>query len=632
MDVNNKCYLQLDVLNGVEVTSKASFVPTGCPDLMADPRTDRCAYLLPRDQHELTKLPTDTVCSCTNKGNLCMACSMTGGIHKLNEEARIICMADEFFPAVGGVQKDCMLVWRIKGGSFAHFQALLNTQVKGLGLKLGTGTVVVTCLMTHLYRVGETTYWKDFSDFSDWAHHKYKLVVLPTITIYPTGLPWRFLSAVRRFYARLQYKNFGSSKTNPVFSLWRPFMNVIADLKDECQILPLNTEPLHIKNPADINKPILISCDGNFLHGAGTAQDWSEGMPPAMEKSFLQRLVSGVKEVQSSSALVTPSDDSIIAGLNRQAVLRAHQGRQIFLLGASNMEQLRRYILDLAVPAGVKIVNLCEKGDFLRYFLDHPELLELLKAGTSNDILFFNPMGNNVILWDEKDKKNGAWHFTYPVVTNDKCFSELMVDMNHAIRAIKKHFQGRSILMGPYPRMLKDCCMIPDHWLRDIEDERIDMLLLTDLFTEQMYKAAELPENFGFVSYNNIFKTVKFSSEHLSDHIHLTEDAQGIVADYLMQWLDKSSDPLPSKPSEGANMLPFSEVLKQEGIDLYGDDMGEEEEEEEDETAGGEDEVFTRNMSSAEAALAALKKAKAAINNPSTSADNSAANTNNMQT
>ena len=207
-----------------------------------------------------------------------------------------------------------------------------------------------------------------------------------------------------------------------------------------------------------------------------------------------------------------------------------------------------------------------------------------------------------------------------------------MVDMNHAIRAIKKHFQGRSILMGPYPRMLKDCCMIPDHWLRDIEDERIDMLLLTDLFTEQMYKAAELPENFGFVSYNNIFKTVKFSSEHLVDHIHLTDDAQGIVADYLMQWLDKSSDPLPSKASEGANMLPFSEVLKQEGIDLYGDDMGNEEEEEEEETGGVEDDVFTKNMSSAEAALAALKKAKAAAanNNPATSADNTAASS--MQT
>ena len=549
---------------------------------------------------------------------------MTGGFHKLEGEARIICLTDEFFPAVGGVQKDCMLVWRIQGGSFDHFKALVNTQVKGLGLNLGTGSVIVTCLLTHLYRVGEATYWQDFSDFRDWAKHKYKLEVLPAITVYPTGMPWRFLSAVRRFYARLQYRHFGTNKTDPIFSLWKPFMNVIADMKDICQVMPFNTEPLVIKNPAEPRQPTLISCDGNFLHGAGSAQDWSEGMPSNLEKSFLNHLVTAVKEVQSSSALITPSADSIIAGLNRQAVQRVHQGRQIFLLGASNMEQLRRHILDLATPAGVKIVNLCETGDFLRYFLEHPELLELLKAGTSNDILFFNPMGNNIIQWEEKEKKKGAWHFTFPVIVNDKCFNELMVDMNHAIKAIKKSFAGRCILMGPYPRMLKDCCLISDHWIRDVDDERIDMMLVTDLFTEQMFKAAELPENFGFVSYKNIFKTVKFGPDHLTDHIHLTQEAQEIVADYLMQWLDKAADPLPAKASEGANLLPFSDVMAEEGVYTIAEVYGEEEEEEET-VEGGDDDVFAKNMSSAEAALAELKRAKEAANNMDISSNSTAA-------
>ena len=90
-----------------------------------------------------------------------------------------------------------------------------------------------------------------------------------------------------------------------------------------------------------------------------------------------------------------------------------------------------------------------------------------------------------------------------------------------------------------------------------------------------MYKTAELPENFGFVSYNNIFITVKFSSEHLVDHIYLTNEAHEIVADYLMQLLDRSADPLPSKASEGANLVPFSEVLQEEWINLVGDDMDE---------------------------------------------------------
>ena len=232
-------------------------------------------------------------------------------------------------------------------------------------------------------------------------------------------------------------------------------------------------------------------------------------------------------------------------------------------------------------------------------------------------------MGNNIIQWEEKDKRKGAWHFTFPVIVNDKCFNELMVDMNHAIRAIRKSFAGRCILMGPYPRMIKDCCLIPDHWIRDVEDERVDMVLVTDLFTEQMFKAAELPENFGFVSYKNIFKTVKFSADHLADHIHLTQDAQEIVADYLMQWLDKASDPLPAKASEGANLLPFSDVMQEEGIYTVAEVYEEEEEEEENEDGG--DDVFAKNMSSAEAALAALKQAKAAASINNSNMDTSAA-------
>ena len=158
-------------------------------------------------------------------------------------------------------------------------------------------------------------------------------------------------------------------------------MDVIAELKDECRILPLNTEPLFIKNPADPNQPTLVSCDGIFSTGRGRLS----------KNSSSKNLVKGIREIQSSLALVVPSSDSIIASLNRQAVQPAHRGRQIFLLGASNMEQLRRHILDLALPAGLRIVNLCEKGDFLHCFLEHPKILELLKAGTSNDTLFFNP-------------------------------------------------------------------------------------------------------------------------------------------------------------------------------------------------------------------------------------------------
>ena len=165
--------------------------------------------------------------------------------------------------------------------------------------------------------------------------------------------------------------------------------------------------------------------------------------------------------------------------------------------------------------------------------------------------------------------------------------------------------------MGPYPRMLKDCCLNPEHWIRDDEDKRIDMLLVAELFTEHMLRAANLPENFGFVSFKDIFRADKFGPDHLVDHIHLTDTAQEIVADYIMQWLDKSSVPLPGKAGDGSSLVPFSDVLQGEGLYVNGE-YDEEEDEEEEEEGGeeGADDVFT---SSAEAALEELRQAKEAI-------------------
>ena len=90
--------------------------------------------------------------------------------------------------------------------------------------------------------------------------------------------------------------------------------------------------------------------------------------------------------------------------------------------------------------------------------------------------------------------------------------------------------------MGPlYPRMLCDCFLSSDHWLRDDEDNKINMLLFTDVITEHMYQAADVPNSFAFLGYKEIFSTDKFTVSFLTDHIHLDPVAQQIVAGHLMQ-------------------------------------------------------------------------------------------------
>ena len=218
--------------------------------------------------------------------------------------------------------------------------------------------------------------------------------------------------------------------------------------------------------------------------------------------------------------------------------------------------------------------------DYLKFFLDNPDLLEILKIGKANDLLFFNPIGNNIISYREKDKKSGGWHLKQPKIMTDQRFNEVMVDINHAVSIIHKVFSGTSILMGPYPRMLRDCCMEESYWLRDDAGVRIDMLLFMDVVTDHMHRAASLPDNFGFVSYKQVFGKHKFNVSLLSDNVHLTDGAQTIVANYMVQQLDKT-EPITGKLPEGENLMPLSEALNKVKITVEATGLG-----------GGDDDVF----------------------------------------
>ena len=317
-------------------------------------------------------------------------------------------------------------------------------------------------------------------------------------------------------------------------------------------------------------------------------------MPSNVEKVFIRELVEGITNIQTDDKLITPSMDSIIAGLNRDSSFKEHLGKRIFILGASNMEALKKYIGDLCKNTGVEVVYLCEGGDFLKFFLDNPALLEVLKNGTSHDILFINPVSNNVITYKEKEKKQGAWHLKSPAVISDQKFNELMVDVNHAVSLIHSVFTGRCVLMGPYPRMLRDCCMDESHWLRDDNIHRIDMLLFTDIVTDHMYRATSLPDNWGFASYKDVFGRHKFNVSMLTDNVHLDPIAQNIVSSYMLGWLDKDTA-ITGKAAEGEGLIPLSEALSQGGIYTEPDRL--------------EDDVFD-NGSSARTALSSISANK----------------------
>ena len=56
-----------------------------------------------------------------------------------------------------------------------------------------------------------------------------------------------------------------------------------------------------------------------------------------------------------------------------------------------------------------------------------------------------------------------------------------------------------------------------------------------------------------------------WSTQIHTDNVHLEGAAQTIVANYMMQWLDKNNS-IPGKVAEGEGLVPLFEALSKEGI------------------------------------------------------------------
>ena len=532
-EINKDIYVHYGMFNGKPTISQLDFNAIGCPSVYDDIRATRCSYHLPLDRHPQNKLPEDTIATCSSKGNSCKACSVTGNCHQLGDGARVVILGDEFFPALAGGNKDCMLVWRIQGASFAQMKALINTQLH-MGLQLKPGSIFVTCLMTHLFRLGEAGYWIELQDFMDWSRRNFKIVVLPTLVVYKEGLPYKYLASIRRFYAKMQHKNFGSAsvtKKDPLFGLWRPFFTTSeltckvppgapSGTKPLSKVDDFGAEPLIIKNGN--KEPTYISCDGNFLLGAGSRDDWQGGMPQALEKIYLTELVKAIKDIHNSPDLITPSKESIMTGLARLDTslppAPSHKGRQIFILGASIMEALGDTLVDLAEPAGVTIVPLCERGDFMSFFLkEKKDMTACLKTGRESDLLFISLNSNNMLKFSKKEKKDKIWHLTNPSLITDEEFDLQLADANRVLDAVHSVFLGRVIILGPMPRLLRDCCGTKTHHLRDERGKRVDMLQYVDSFSSLCHRGLDIPENSIYVVYKEVFTGRKFNVSMLKD-------------------------------------------------------------------------------------------------------------------
>ena len=547
-------YLQL---KDNEVAGRVD-VPDKGPAFNADPRTDKLPYGLPQNKHFKTKLPDSTVASCTFKGNWCsqVACLKTSTGHKLHDKPRVLLLGDEFLFPSAGSGEDCYLVMRIKGGSFDQFKALIDAH-RGMSFNLKATSLVVPCLLAHLFCVGFENFWREYTEFAAWIKENMRVDTALCIPPYPEGLGTGELSAIRQLYVRLQAGHFGDSgkPRDLLFSLWRPLLD--ASKKLGIYQYKVAAQPIFVP---EISGGVYVPCVGMFLAGFFSQQEWQHGMPPQVERAFINQLTVALSKLQRLS-LVLPDECAVEGGLERDPDSRKpHKDRRIYLLGASNIEKLVDLVIERAVPMGVTVVPVCRSGDFMSYYLHHKEVQKILQSGREEDLLFINCLGNELFAKDAFYSDKAGFHHLHPNLLNDQEMYNLCWDFNNILENINSMFCGRVVVMGPMPRSLDDCCSQPTHWIRDDNNDKINMEAYVEVFTDHVFRASRMYERFSFVGYKQYIGK-EFIPAMITDNVHWSETTKKELVNYFLMFLDNKSDGSP-KPAEGVHLEPFSSALK----------------------------------------------------------------------
>ena len=161
-----------------------------------------------------------------------------------------------------------------------------------------------------------------------------------------------------------------------LYSLWRPLANTATKCKAGVQ--EITVQSIFVEG---ISGGVHIPCDGKFLAGFRPVQEWQHGMPPAVERAFLNSLSAALEKLHLPGLQIL-DESAVEVGLERNLGRnQPHKGRKIYLLGASNMEQVSEVLQERVIPQGVTVNPICESGDFLMHFLKNPGPQSMLKTG-----------------------------------------------------------------------------------------------------------------------------------------------------------------------------------------------------------------------------------------------------------
>ena len=254
------------------------------------------------------------------------------------------------------------------------------------------------------------------------------------------------------------------------------------------------------------------------------------------------------KVIPPSNNVTFPPKHAVLLGLRESGLEPIGAGGKIPMLYMYGNSVLRD-----AGPPLAKLLDVLDKsydavltysGKKISTMLDD---VPIPKQCNKDDTVVIHCLGNVSLKETKYYFDDGNWHYKNPEILGDHEI-QTVVDCILMIQAkIRKVFKGHIKIIGPFPRILSQCCNDREHVIK----LSAPFTSVSEYFFALNHYLAIHPKldvyGVEFIPVQLIFP--EFDESYLSDNIHLSEQKNDLFAEFL--------NTLTTRPRTSFNTLPY---------------------------------------------------------------------------
>ena len=514
------------------------------PPMDSDPRRQKAAIIFPRDiarhpdMFRIHNLKLDM----TWKGRDCYSCTHVSGSHNLTN-VKLVVMGDQYLPANIGSGTQCVPIIRIEDGSFEAIKQALWSQ-RNMGFRTVEGALYAVSLQSYLCRAGSERFWNDFENLETWVREKMGGVLAPFFMPYGL-LDDEMLSKMQQCVTVMRARYLGCQGGRPQwrFSLWQPLYNFFTENGVVRRAVHV---PVSMVKMEDGTTQTIESAQRAYQ---GVLGEFDKNYPEDFEIEFIPKLMRHIEENAPPVMLpIVPPIEALEKGFLREddnASILIADKPTLYLYGNSIMRETGKYIDENNLAVTHDLTMNCRGGDIISILKDHP----IPATKNSQDIAVLHFLGNMSLRYTKYGKPDQNWHYLHPKILEDSDVSALVDKIIAVVGVVRKTYAGTLKIIGPFPRLVGECCEDPEHRLSPpFPFSASPLNAITSYYAAVNQYLVCHPKLAGLdaeiIPYQLIwYKKGGFGLRSLRDNLHLKEEATKIFADFLVKlpaWKTKS--------------------------------------------------------------------------------------------